>query len=372
MTLRENTLAILRYAPYEKMPVVSFGYWAETVDKWAAQGHIDKALAEDYKRHGDNAQGDQAIMRMLGFDFNWNSCIGANVLLSPRFETEVMETRADGSQVIRDGQGLICMVKPGVVSIPAEIGTSLTGRDAWEALYLPKLRMSMDRIPLKRLEALPGPAERDIPMGIHLGSLIGHMRNMLGVEQLSYLYADDEDLYVEIVDTLCGLCYDCAKAMLDTGVQFDYGHYWEDICYKNGPLVTPSVFEELIGPWYRKITDLVSGYGIDLISVDCDGMIDALVPIWLKNGVNIMFPIEVGTWDASIAPWRAQYGRDLRGVGGMNKNVFSRDRAAVDQEVERLRRLMDLGGYIPCPDHRIAPDAEFELVRYYCEKMQNL
>lgn len=372
MTLRESILAILRYEPYERMPVVSFGYWRETVEKWAGEGHITRDEAEDYARRGDNAEGDRSIMRRLGFDFNWNSCIGAGVLLSPPFAPEVLETFADGSQIIRDGQGLICKVKPGVVSIPAEIGTSLTDREAWETLYLPKLQMSASRIPTERLKALPEPSAREIPIGIHLGSLIGHMRNMLGVEQLSYLYADDEDLYQEIVDTLCGLCYDCAKAVLETGVQFDYGHYWEDICYKNGPLVTPAMFAELIGPWYQKITELVSGYGIDLISVDCDGMIDALVPTWLQNGVNIMFPIEVGTWDASIAPWREQYGRALRGVGGMNKNVFSRDRAAVDAEVERLRALIDLGGYIPCPDHRIAPDAEFDLVRYYCEKMQAL
>ena len=56
----------------------------------------------------------------------------------------------------------------------------------------------------------------------------------------------------------------------------------------------------------------------------------------------------------------------------MNKNVFARDKAAVEAEVERLKPLMDLGGYIPCPDHRIAPDAKFELVQYYCERMNQL
>jgi uroporphyrinogen decarboxylase len=198
------------------------------------------------------------------------------------------------------------------------------------------------------------------------------MRNLLGVEQLSYLYADDEELYAEIVDTLCGLCYDCAKMMLETGVQFDYAHYWEDICFKSGPLVSPRMFRELVGPWYRKISDLVNAHGIDIISLDCDGCIDALLPIWLENGVNTMFPIEVGTWNASIAPWREKYGRELRGVGGMNKTVFSRDKAAVEAEVERLKRLIDLGGFIPCPDHRIAPDAKFELVQYYCELMRKL
>jgi uroporphyrinogen decarboxylase len=83
-----------------------------------------------------------------------------------------------------------------------------------------------------------------------------------------------------------------------------------------------------------------------------------------------MFPIEVGTWNASIRPWREKYGRELRGVGGMNKVVFARDRAAVDAEVERLRPLVELGGYIPCPDHRLPPDAKWDLVRYYCDRMR--
>ena len=59
-------------------------------------------------------------------------------------------------------------------------------------------------------------------------------------------------------------------------------------------------------------------------------------------------------------------------MGGMNKTVFARDRAAVEAEVERLKKLIDLGGFIPCPDHRIAPDAKFELVQYYCELMRKL
>jgi uroporphyrinogen decarboxylase len=83
-----------------------------------------------------------------------------------------------------------------------------------------------------------------------------------------------------------------------------------------------------------------------------------------------MFPIEVGTWNASIEPWRATYGKRIRGVGGMNKTVFSRDRKAVDAEVSRLMKLVELGGFIPCPDHRIAPDAEWDNVRYYADRMR--
>ncbi len=372
MTFRDTTRAVLHYQPYDKLPVVSFGYWAETVQKWAAEGHITREEADDYCRTGDNGAGDRAIMKKLGFDFNWNSCVGASVDLFPHFARKTLEERPDGSSVIRDENGLIVLVKPDVVSIPAEIGTTLTDRKVWEEEYLPKLQFSMERISQEALEALRDDAGRELPIGIHCGSLMGTMRNLLGVEQLSYLMADDFELYTEIIDTMDGLCYQCVKAMLESGAKFDYGHFWEDICFKNGPLVVPAIFDEYVGPHYKKITGLLNSYGIDIVSVDCDGCIDRLIPTWLENGVNTMFPIEVGTWNASIAPWREQYGKELRGVGGMNKTVFSRDYKAVDEEVERLRPLIELGGYIPCPDHRIAPDAKFENVQYYCDKMQNL
>jgi uroporphyrinogen decarboxylase len=59
-------------------------------------------------------------------------------------------------------------------------------------------------------------------------------------------------------------------------------------------------------------------------------------------------------------------------VGGTDKRVFAKDRAAVDAEVLRLKKLTELGGYIPCPDHRISPDAKYELVKYYCDKMREV
>ena len=56
----------------------------------------------------------------------------------------------------------------------------------------------------------------------------------------------------------------------------------------------------------------------------------------------------------------------------MNKNVFARDHAAVDAEIERLKPLVALGGYIPCPDHRLTPEAEWDNVRYYCDRMRKV
>ena len=374
MNIRENVMAILRYQPYDSLPVLHFGYWKETLDKWVAEGHLTKEQADGncwYNRY------DREISALLGFDGNWGECISGATALNPYFPPECVKEFSDGTCHVRNGNGVVVVQKPGVVSIPMEIAHTLTDRASWEEHYKWRYAYSDDRVNIASMKAVYDEYKQiDRPIGIHCGSLFGHIRDVMGVEGISYLYADDEDLYAEIINTIGDLCYRVTERALklskETGMTFDYGHFWEDICYKNGPLVTPSVFDELVGPHYKKITTLLAGYGIDIVSLDCDGWIDALIPTWFENGVNTMFPIEVGTWEANIAPWREKYGKELRGVGGMDKRVFAADYAAVDREIERLRSLVELGGYIPCPDHRIAPDAKWENVQYYCDRMHKV
>ena len=372
MNNRERALAILNYENYDRLPLVDFGYWPETLQKWYQEGHITEDEAEYW---GDSNEYDRTIAEKLGFDFNWQPVIGLSTALSPAFPYKVIKDLGNGKKHVQDGDGVILLKDDNIVSIPTEISHLLTDRQSWEEHYLPRLQYSDKRVNPGMLLAYQSMAgDLDRPHGLHIGSLYGNIRNWLGMEGSCYLLYDDEELFDEIVNTVGDLCYRVAEKTLEAvknmGFSFDFAHFWEDICFNSGPLIAPAVFAEKVGPHYKRITDLLREYGIKIVSLDCDGCIDALLPIWLENGVNTMFPIEVGTWNASIAPWREQYGKELRGVGGMNKNVFSRDRAAVEAEVERLKPLVALGGYIPCPDHRIAPDAKWELVQYYTECMR--
>ncbi len=381
MTNRQRALAVLRYQPYDRLPLVHFGFWAnDTLEQWAAEGHLSKSEIKGWR---DGNAVDTAVAGKLGFDFNWNTLFSPAHWMQPGFESKVVETFPDGTQHVLNSNGVIIMRRPDAGSIPAEVDHKLKDRASWEKDFKWRFQFSEERVTKAMVntgtEFLPfdqgGLAflqthERDFLYGLKCGSLYGNIRNVLGLTGSCYLQSDDEELFDEILETVADLCYRTTEFTLKAGARFDFAHYWEDICFRNGPLISPPVFEEKVGPHYKRLTKLLNGYGIDIISLDSDGKIDSLIPTWLENGVNTMFPIEVGTWDASIGPWREKYGRALLGVGGMNKNVFAQDRAAVNAEVERLKPLVDLGGYLPCPDHRIAPDAKFELVQYYCERMR--
>ena len=371
MTTRERAMAVLNYEPYDRLPLAHFGFWWQTIDKWRIEGHIPAALQAEFIEPSDNSPAEIEIASMLGFDFNWACWGGSDEGLRPKFDVHIVEEHEDGSSLVMDDKGVVVRQRRGAQGIPAEVSHTLVDRESWEKEFVPRLQFTPERVPdLSELKGQPMP--ENAPRGLYLGSLYGFVRDMAGIVGLSYIQADDEDLYYEILDTVADLTYRCAKGVLEQGAHFDYAHFWEDICFKNGPLVTPSVFEEHVGPHYKRITDLCRSHGVNIISLDCDGWIDALIPTWFDNGVNTMFPIEVGTWGASIAPWRQKYGRELRGVGGMNKLIFAEDYAAVDAEIERLRPLVELGGYIPCPDHRIPPDAKWENVQYYCDQMRKV
>jgi hypothetical protein len=369
MNNRVEALNVLYYRPYERLPIVHFGFWNETMDKWAEEGHIS---VEEAKSWGDGNAADTSIGQKLGFDFNWYSCFHFNASLNPPFDTRVMTVHDDGSREIMNGDGVIVLERDGATGIPSEIAHTLKNRQAWRDHYLPRLQWTPERVNWAYLDSLPEPQLRDRPIGLHCGSLWGRIRDITGVVGLSYMMADEPELVEEMAEVTADLCYQGAKAILEHYDGFDFAHFWEDICYKSGPLVNPKFFHDHIGPYYKRITDLVHAHGIQIVSLDCDGKIDKLIPTWFENGVNTMFPIEVGTWNASITPWRSQYGKELRGVGGMNKVVFSRDRAAIDAEVERLKPMVEMGGYLPCPDHRLAPDSKWENVQYYCERMRTV
>ena len=379
-TNRERLNAIFHYENYDRMPIVHFGFWRDTLWKWVKEGHL---TSEEVQRHidlqsykFDGNVGEDAIARKLGFCDNIINYTGQksgwyDVPLFPLFEEKIIEQKEDGQFVKLDQDGVFVTGTVGVTTIPGEIGYTLKDRESWEKYYLPKMQWTEERLDMEELEKMVEENDtREKFTCVYCGSLYGKLRNFWGITELSYVQVDDPDLFKECIDVIGDLSYQIVKHTLATGVKLDFAHYWEDISYNRGSLVNPKVFREFVGKHYRRISDECNKHGIDIICVDSDGLVDDLVPVWLDNGVNTMLPLEVGSWEYDFSAMRKKFGKEVRGIGNMDKQCLLKDKKAVDHQVERAKRLVDLGGYVPCFDHRIAPEAEWDLVKYYCERMK--
>ena len=190
MTNREMALAVLRYQEYDRLPIVHFGYWRETLQKWVAEGHISEGLM---KAHGDGNPADYELNAMLGWDFNWQCMFYPDVGLRPGFEHKVVRELDDGTKHVMNHNGVVLCQKPSAGSIPAEISHTLTDRRSWEEQYKFRYAWTEERVtglpvlangrmlPFAEggLECLKS-GERDYLYGLRGGSLFGKIRDIVG------------------------------------------------------------------------------------------------------------------------------------------------------------------------------------------------
>jgi hypothetical protein len=344
MTDRQRFLATMRYESRDRAPICDFGFWSETIEIWKGQGlpeHLNDGTASDF----------------FGMD-RFEGWVGIRDSLDPYFESVVLEDRGD-MELVQDGDGIRVLRHKFMSSIPMHVGHLLTDRESWEKHYKPRLNPdSPGRLPgswSERVKRWSNPNRPNV-LTVPGGSLYGWIRNWMGVENVSLTVYDDPTWFEEMVETIADLICGVLERAFASGVQFDACGMWEDMCYSGGPLLGVDHFKQFLMPRYRRITDLLHKHGVGVIWLDCDGNIEKLMPLWLDAGINCMFPVEIGTWGADPVRYRREYGRDLLMMGGFDKHILARGKAAIRAEVERLTPLVEEGGYIPFCDHRVPPD----------------
>ena len=353
-TPRELWRNIMHYGDFDRMPVIATGGWTETMARWRAEGLPEGADLNEYF---------QTVP-------NWFH-IGPNVNLYPEFETETLEENDDYA-IVRGGDGVLQKHSKRGSSLPQSIDFTFKSAKDWD-LYKKRLQPHPDRIPVWFDTLLPESAASDLPIGFGTGALMGWIRNWMGLENMAYLTHDDRDCFADIVDTIADLvCWAIDEVLPRMEVLPDMGFGWEDICCKSGPLIGREVFAACVAPGYRKIRGKLEEYGITIFGVDSDGRVEPLIGQWMDAGVNLMSPLEVGTWGASPGDLRGKFGRELRILGGFNKLVLERDRAAIDAELARLVPAMKAGGYIVGPDHSITPGTSLDNYKYYLDRVRRL
>jgi hypothetical protein len=360
MNDRERFIACILGEPVDRPPYwLLWGPWRTTWQRWQREG-----LPQEFRDFGDVRAhfGAEAIPQTI--PVNLGPC--------PRMERTVLE-ETDEFVVFTDGWGIKRRDFKDHESMSEFIEFPVKDRAGWQ-------RFKTERLDPDHPERLAGDwrercaewTARGWP--VQLGyypdvTIYGGLRWLLGDEECLLAFYTMPELVHEIMDHLASV-YLTVFEKVAREVRVDVIHIWEDMCGRQGPLISPKHWEEFMGPCYRRIKRFAEDHDIRIISVDTDGNPDLIIPAMMGGGVNYLFPMEVAA-GCDVNAMREKY-PSLAMMGGIDKRALARGPEAIDRELERVRPAVEKGRYVPDLDHLIPDDVSWENFRHYAGRLRQL
>ena len=349
MNDRERFLSVMNYKPVDRgVYGAGMGAWPETIERWKTEGY-DPAGEPIFKPDR----------------WAWE---GGWFYPNPPFERKVIETDERTILYVNHEGILMREIKDNPYSsMPQFVKFPVESREEFRRFYKERMQPDMAaRIGADYVGKLAAYRDRDLPLIVvsdRWGGFFGGLRGMVGVERLCTLFYDDPAFVEEMMDAVADFIIAMMGQVLDHTDVDVYG-FWEDMAYKTGPLIGPEMLRKYALPRYKRVVEFVRSRGVEFISLDSDGDISPLIPIWLDAGINTLYPFEVQC-GMNVVGVRKQYGRDLRIWFGIDKRALAQSPEAIDAELERVRPLIEEGGYVPGLDHSMPPDVPYANYVYY-------
>jgi hypothetical protein len=350
-----DTYAITPGAPFMQR---EFGFYC--LEQWAEQGmpqDVPRAELFGYEPGGSHSVGG------LGW------CEAA---FSPRFEEKILEDRGE-HELVQDafGRHVLCFKGRRSGFMPEYVDHPVKDMKTWEALC--KWRMdptSPERF--AKLDDAMAKARSAAAEGkmITQGMVGGYMylRSLIGPGDLLYKFYDEPALIHDCMQTWLAL----AQAVISRHqehITLDELFIAEDICYNNGPLISPDMMREFLFPYYQELISSLKARQIDktrhlYFQVDTDGWATPTIPVYRELGLDVMSPFEVASGCDVVEigkqyPWLVM-------TGGLDKRILAKSKEAIDEMVDRIFPAMQArGGYIPTCDHGVPEEVPYENYLHY-------
>jgi uroporphyrinogen decarboxylase len=357
MTARERFHNQMHYQPFDRTYNMEFGYWEENFQMW-------NIFVENNITNNDEAD--------VFFNFDRMKIIGGRTWLLPPFPSAVI-SETETTKIVMNSDGLTAEVPKGenYSTIPHFMKASIVTPEDWKRCKEERMRLD-DPARKINVEAIKKehPDDRTYPLGFWTGSMIGKIRDMLTFEGLAYAIYDYPEMLEDMVETCCQLVEQSIDRILPY-VKVDLAAGWEDICFKNGPIVSVDFFKNVVAPRYKRIHKKLLSYGVDIWYIDCDGDVRPILKYFIENGVNTLFPWEVNG-SGHPADALKEYGKELRIMGGVDKIELAKGPRAIKAYLETLVPLVERGGYIPFCDHRCPPNVKPEDYIYYLDLKEQM
>ena len=356
---RQRFLRSIHGQPLDRFFRYEHGMWPSTRERWLGEG-----LPEEVGCYPDQP----GFVEYFQFDLFRRITINSGYVDSPYhplFEHEMLD-EDDVHLSYRDIDGIVKRVlrKRGDTSMPQFLRFPVASRDDWHvvrARLRPEDAAARVGDPLRVIAAC---ADDAIPTILPICGAFGHPRNLLGDEGLGYTIYDDPGLLHAILDNWHDL-YAALLSELTAHARVDCLLIWEDMCYKNGPLIDPRHFRAFMLPRYRALVRTAKACGIPCILVDSDGDVTQMIPLFLEAGVDALMPFEVQA-GMDVVALRERYGRSFCIMGGIDKRALAKDRRAIEAEVARvLPAFVESGRFIPTLDHTIPIDVPLDNFLHY-------
>ena len=367
-----------KWANYESKDIPAWGDWLGPYSFWLEQGM--PPAPEKYLQMDDGIS--QYFLDMFQQEGKYSAFWGTSRVpvhldIFPGYKAEVLD-QDETHEIIRTADGVICkrLKTPDSTLIATQyLSHPLTGPDNWQQFKTEQLDpKNPGRYPdNEKWEMLKAkwPPSRDHIITIDGGSFYGFVRNWMGVENASYAFYDEPEWMHEVMDYLADFYIEVlGRAVRELDI--DIAMFWEDMCFKTGPLISPALFREFMLEPYQRVTRFLCENGVKLSFVDCDGNIEQLVDLWLEGGVRGFYPLEAAS-GMSAEKLLRKYKKDkILLWGNVDKRELAKGYAEIDAELERLAPAVAMGGFIPLVDHGVPEDIPYDHYCYYAKRRKEL
>jgi hypothetical protein len=357
VTQRERFLRCMKFEPVDRIPLMEMGLWPETLDRWHREGL--PLWVTNLRQLEDHLDLD------ISFNLNW---LPINDLFQPPFELRVIEETAE-DEVVQDDRGTILRRRKSFGSIPQFLRFPVVTEADYDHL-LPRLDgADPARYPADFDEDLRWRRARGEIVGVNFRSFFGFARILMGLENLSVAWYEQPALVRRIIADRVRFAKALLARVLKDGA-VDFVQIWEDMAYKTASLVSPKLVRELLLPAYVELVAFLRKGGVRLISVDCDGHVLELLPIYREAGIDGIHPCEIAADSDPNLLRRIDPRVSL--IGGMDKRAIAAGREGVEAELRRVAPVLKQGGFIPCLDHFVPPDVSYDIYRYYVDRRREV
>ncbi len=357
MNNRQRFHAAMHFQPVDRICHVEQGFWEQTYRRWQSEGlPPGVAYPELFGRSPENDL-------FAHFDIAKFAYVRLEQYYLPAFVEETIEVTGR-YRLYCNSRGVTLREMKDNVSMPQFVSYPIKTLPDYLELRERLVGSADARFPVNwdQDAAYFRQQERDI-VGVHIDGFFGYPRELMGVENLLFAFYDDPELVSRMIADHLNLVRSLYERVIEE-VRPDFAFIWEDMSYKNGPLISPALFRRFLLPAYQELTAFLRHMGIRIILVDSDGNIEQLIPLWLEGGVTGLLPFEVRAGN-DVTSVRKRY-PNLQIMGGIEKHCLEHGKAHIDDELERVLPFMQAsGGYIASLDHWVHSEIPLGNFKYY-------